>query len=181
MLTSPTLTLNSAQNSYISDFFHIFDLVLQKRLPNLFELLIWHQKTTFWRPLWRFFIRSFVAALVRRHLRFWPVLLLLLTTHAWEKSRWAMVPVQCSASQHSDQFLVQGYVQCGGRQVLSRAGHLLFLSVLMLPHHSGQIPETAAFYTYMPNTGRGEFTPRESEVKTERTLVVYGLLGPWLN
>jgi hypothetical protein len=39
----------------------------------------------------------------------------------------------------------------------------------MMPHRPGQIPKTAALYTYTPNTGRGEFTPRESEVKTERT------------
>jgi hypothetical protein len=52
----------------------------------------------------------------------------------------------------------------------------------MLPNRSGQIPETAALYTYVPNTGRGEFTPREkSEVKTERTPVVYGLPGLRLN
>jgi hypothetical protein len=45
----------------------------------------------------------------------------------------------------------------------------------MLLHCSGQIPETAALYTYTPNTRRGEFTPREGEVKTERTLVELGL------
>jgi hypothetical protein len=50
----------------------------------------------------------------------------------------------------------------------SQSGH-----VLMLPHCSGQIPKTAALYTYAQNTGRGEFTPRESEVKTEWTPVVY--------
>ncbi len=55
-----------------------------------------------------------------------------------------------------------------------------YLTLLMLPDRSGQIPETAALYTYAPNTGRGEFTPRESEVKTKRTPVVYGLPGPGL-
>jgi hypothetical protein len=45
----------------------------------------------------------------------------------------------------------------------------------MLLHCSGQIPETAALYTYTPNTGRGEFTPREGEVKTEWTPVELGL------
>jgi hypothetical protein len=34
-----------------------------------------------------------------------------------------------------------------GGWVLSRAGLSLFLSVVMLPHHSGQIPETAALYS----------------------------------
>jgi hypothetical protein len=57
----------------------------------------------------------------------------------------------------------------------SQSGH-----ILMLPHRSGQIPETAALYTYAPNTGRGEFTPRESEVKTERTPVGYGQFRPRL-
>ncbi len=65
-----------------------------------------------------------------------------------------------------------------GRRILSRAGLSL---LLMLPYHSGQIPETTALYKYAPNTGRCEFTPRESEVKTERTPVVYGLPGPRLN
>ncbi len=54
------------------------------------------------------------------------------------------------------------------------------MGLLMLPHRSGQIPVTAALYTYDPNTGRGEVTPRESEVKTEWTPVVYGLPGPQL-
>ncbi len=48
-----------------------------------------------------------------------------------------------------------------GRRILSRAGLSL---LLMLPNRSGQIPETAALYSYAPITGRGEFTPRESEV-----------------
>jgi hypothetical protein len=34
--------------------------------------------------------------------------------------------------------------------------------------------------THYANTGRGEFTPRESEVKTERTPVLNILPGPWL-
>jgi hypothetical protein len=56
----------------------------------------------------------------------------------------------------------------------SQSGRSLALSqwTYKLPHRSGQIPETAALYTYAPNTGRGEFTPRESEAKTERTPVV---------
>ncbi len=51
----------------------------------------------------------------------------------------------------------------------------------MMPDRPGQIPETAALYTYTPNTGRGEFTPRESEVKTKQTPVVYEFSGPRLN
>ncbi len=64
----------------------LFDLFLQKRLQNLFELLTWRQKTTFWHPFWCFFIRSSVALLLCRHPHFRPVLLLLQTTRAREKS-----------------------------------------------------------------------------------------------
>jgi hypothetical protein len=62
----------------------------------------------------------------------------------------------------------------------SQSGRSLAFSVdlLILPHRSGQIPETAALYTHASYTGRGEFTPRKSEAKTERTPVVYGLPDP---
>ncbi len=70
----------------IYQIFILFDLFLQKHLPNLFELLTWPQKMTFWRTFWRFFVRNSVASLLCRHPRFRPVLMLLQTTRAREKS-----------------------------------------------------------------------------------------------
>jgi hypothetical protein len=67
--------------------------------------------------------------------------------------------VRSGTSQHSDQFLILGCVECGGRWVLSQASLLLFLNVVMLPHHSGQIPETAAlYYTRAKNQERQVYT-----------------------
>ncbi len=54
------------------------------------------------------------------------------------------------------------YIAGGGR---FSVGLSLFLSVEMLLHRSGHIPEIAVLYTHVPNTGRGEFTPRESVSK----------------
>ncbi len=45
---------------------------------------------------------------------------------------------------------------------------------------SSRLPKPQRSITHLPDTGRGEITPRESEVKTERTPVVNGLPGPWL-
>jgi hypothetical protein len=64
-----------------------------------------------------------------------------------------------------------------GRRVLS----LFFLSVVMLPHRSGQISKNAAFYYTHAKYRRGKLKPRESEVKTEWTPVVKGLPRPQLN
>jgi hypothetical protein len=86
--------------------------------------------------------------------------------------------VRCGARQHSYQFLVPGRVERRGRQVYSRVS--LYLSKVILPHRSGRIPETAALYYTSATYRRGEFTPRESEVKTKQTTVVNGLPGPWL-
>jgi hypothetical protein len=44
----------------------------------------------------------------------------------------------------------------------------------------GRFPKPQRFMTRYENTGRGEFTPRESEVKTERTPVLNTLPGPRL-
>jgi hypothetical protein len=52
----------------------------------------------------------------------------------------------CGTSQHSIQFLVPVCVERGGRQLLCQAGLSIFLSVVMLPHRSGQIYETAVLY-----------------------------------
>jgi hypothetical protein len=60
-------------------------------------------------------------------------------------------------------------------RVLSRASLSLSLNVEMFSHCSGQIPKTIVLYYTCVNTGRGEFTPRESEVKTQRTPIVYRL------
>jgi hypothetical protein len=43
---------------------------------------------------------------------------------------------------------------------------------------SNRFPKPQRSITHLPDTGRGEFTPRESEVKTERTLVVKGPQTP---
>jgi hypothetical protein len=45
----------------------------------------------------------------------------------------------------------------------------LFLSGLLVVHRSGQSPKTIVLYSManLPNTVRGKFTPRESQVKTE--------------
>jgi hypothetical protein len=58
----------------------------------------------------------------------------------------------------------------GGRFSVGHAPSL-FLSVLMLLHCIG----------HMPNTGRGDSAASESEVKTEQTLVLDGLPGPQFN
>jgi hypothetical protein len=42
----------------IKYFIFLFYLFLQKRLSDLFELMTWPQKMTFWRPFWRIFVRS---------------------------------------------------------------------------------------------------------------------------
>ncbi len=91
---------------------------------------------------------------------------------------WPWSAVRCGTRQHSYQFLVPGLVECGGRRVPSRAS--LYLSEVILPHHSGQIPKTAALYYTSANTRRSEITPRESEVITERPPVVNELPRPRL-
>jgi hypothetical protein len=44
----------------------------------------------------------------------------------------------------------------------------------------GRFPKPQRSMTHYTNTGRGEFTPRENEVKTERTPVLNILPGPRL-
>ncbi len=93
-------------------------------------------------------------------------------------------PVRCGASQHSNQLLVPGHVECRGRRVLSWVGLLLFLSVIMLPNSSGQIPETTAlYYTPAKYRERWVYTLRQrgqnwtdpSSRRTSRTPVELGL------
>jgi hypothetical protein len=106
-----------------------------------------------------------------------PFVFTAITDRVREKSRWAIVHSALWHQSILQPILVWGPIECGGRRVLSRACSLLFLSVLMLPHHSGQISETTALYiTHVPNIGRSE-----REIKTEQTPVVDGLPGPQLN
>ncbi len=110
---------------FLYNVLFFLDVFLQKHLPNLYKLLTWHQKTMFWwpfwHPFWSFFVRTSVTLLLCRHPRFRPVLLLLQTTWVQEKSRRAMVRSVVQRQLNSDQFLVPGQVECGGRRVLSRA------------------------------------------------------------
>ncbi len=80
--------------NFVSTSHFFFDLFLQKRLPDLFELLTWPQKMTFKRPFWRFFVRNPAAAF------------------------------PAEPEKNSNQFPVAGRVECGGRRVLSRARSL---------------------------------------------------------
>jgi hypothetical protein len=78
---------------------------------------------------------------------FRSVLLLLQTPRVREKSHptglWPTV--LCNANQHSSQFLVPGHVECGERQILSRACSLsLSLTGQLVLHCSGKISETVA-------------------------------------
>jgi hypothetical protein len=62
---------------------------------------------------------------------------------------------------------------------------LSFLLYSWRPTVLGRFPKPECSMTHYANTGRGEFTPRESEVKTERTPVLnilvpdYGKPGSW--
>jgi hypothetical protein len=93
------LTLNSVQNSYVSEFLKNY-LFLQKRLPNLFELLNRRQKGHFVVHFDLFL--SEVWSLHDPALPpFRSVLLLLQTTRGWEKSRRAVV---CSPVRRKSTF-----------------------------------------------------------------------------
>jgi hypothetical protein len=164
-LTSPTLTSNSGQNSYMTYCF-LFDLFLQKRLLNLFEPLTRHQKRRFDIRFDVFsselLSRRYSGAITASDRFFFPI-----TDHP---SAGKVPPgrgPQCGAAPVKFRS-----VSCPGpRRVRGEAGSQSG-RILMLPHCPGQILETAALSKYAPNTGRGEFTPRESEVKTKRTPVV---------
>ncbi len=115
-LTSPTLMSNSWQNSYASNF--LKNLFLQKRLPDLFELLTWCQKMMLWHPFSYIFIRSPAAAPPYRTLPFHLVLLLLQTTQGRRSPGGGP---QSSAAPARNQFLVSGCIEHSGWWVLSRA------------------------------------------------------------
>jgi hypothetical protein len=157
------------------------DLILQKLLPNLFELLTWRKKITFWCPFWLFFVRSPAA---ETHCRppppFHLVLLWIQTTRGREKSRRAMVR---SPEQYQSTFQsVSGCRPCRVREVMGSQSGPLFLSFLVYSwRHTflGRFQNCSALWNYA-KTGRDEFTPHKSEVKTKRTLVVNGHPGPWL-
>jgi hypothetical protein len=119
---------SSGQNSYMSDFFKI-DLFLQKRLANLSKLLKWRQKIMFWRPFWRFFIRSRAAETDCRPPPFRLVLLCIQTTRGREKSRQSVVrsPVQRQSTFQS----VSGRGPCWVQGVAGSQSGLLSLSFLV--------------------------------------------------
>jgi hypothetical protein len=112
------------------------------------------------------------------------VLLCIQTTQEREKSRWAVVH---SAVQRQSTF--QSVSGRGPRRVRGVAGSqsgLLSLSFLLYSWRCTilgrfQKPQRSmTSMTHYAKAGRGEFTPRESEVKTERTPVLNVLPAPQL-
>jgi hypothetical protein len=79
------------QENFRSTSHFFLNLFLQKRLPDIFELLTWPQKITFKRPFWRFFVRNPTATSPAEPPPFRPVLLFIQTTWAREKSRRAVL------------------------------------------------------------------------------------------
>jgi hypothetical protein len=99
-------------------------LFLQKHLPSLFELLTWPKK-------WRFdgLFDDFLSEVRSQHHPSDPPP----SAHFYcyyrppegrSSPAWPWSTVRCGASQHSNQFLVMGRVECGGWRVLSRARSL---------------------------------------------------------
>jgi hypothetical protein len=116
---------------------------------NVFQIFV-----NFWLVLKKshfdviFFVFSSEFLLRRRPADppFCLVLMLLQTTRGWEKSHQAVVcsPVQRQSIPVS--FLPLISAECRGGGFSVGPALLLFLSVLMLPHCSGQISETRALY-----------------------------------
>ncbi len=157
------------------------DLFLQKRLANLFELLTWCKKMMFCHPFWCFFIRSQAAETYC-----WPppprlVLLCIQTTRGQEKSRWAVVR---TAVRRQSTF--QSVSSWGLRRMRGVAGSqsgplsLTFLVYCWRRTVLCRFTKPQCSMTHYAKTGRGEFTPREMEVKTERTPVLNVRPGPGL-
>ncbi len=138
----------------------------------------------FWRPFWCFFIRSPVAARPCQ-----PPLLPFGFTAITDHPHWLpecrrspavlWSAVRWSASQHSNQLIVVGSVECKGGRFLVGPTLWLFLSVLMLPHSSGQISETAALHnTSAKYQERWVYTSHFVKVRSK----LYGRLPrPWFN
>jgi hypothetical protein len=100
------------------------DLFLQKCLANLFKLLTWRQKMTFWHPHFEVFSSEVLSqrdpadlpASDQFYCHYRP------PERGWSPARpWSAV--RCCVSQHSYQFLVTGHAECGGGQVPSWASN----------------------------------------------------------
>ncbi len=131
---------NSGQNSYMPDFF-LIDLFLQKRFANLFELLTGCQKMTFWRPLWRFSVRSRAAETYCRP----PPLPLSFTVYT-DHPRAGEVPpavVRCTAQRQSTFQPVSGR---GLHRVWGVAGSQSGLLSLYFLQYSWRAPFWADFH-----------------------------------
>ncbi len=126
-------------------------LFLQQLLPNLFELLTWHQKLGFDIHFDVFCSATLPAPpCLQFYCYYRPPKRQKSPTRPWSA-------VLCGASRHSNQFLVPGRFECGG-EAGSQSGPL-FLSVVMLPHRSGQISERAAlYYTHAKHRKRWLYT-----------------------
>ncbi len=171
---------NSGQNSYMSDF-----LKFTYSCRNVLRIFL-----SFWHDVkkWRFDVHFgvFLSEVgPQRHIAEPPPFRLVLpwiqTTWWREKSRRAVVR---SAVRRQSTF--QSVSSRGPRRVRGVAGSQsgpLSLSFLLYSWRRtvlGRFPKPQRSMTHYANTGRGEFTPRESEVKTELTPVLNILPGPRL-
>jgi hypothetical protein len=106
-------------------------------------------------------------------------------TRGREKSRRAVVRSTMrrqSAFQSAFQS-VSSHGPCRVRRVVGSQSGPLSLSFLLYSWRRtvlGRFPKPQRSMTHYAETGSGEFTPRESEVKTERTPVLNVLPGPRL-
>jgi hypothetical protein len=92
--------------------------------------------------------------------------------------------LQSGAAQSEFQSVSSTVQSAGGDRFSVKSALSLFLSGLIVPHRSRQIPETVALY-YTPNktknTRQGQYTPCDREVKTECIPVFDKLSRPWFN
>jgi hypothetical protein len=84
------------------------------------------------------------------------------------------------ASQNTNRFPVPGCGECGGWQVFSRAGLLLFPSGSLVPHRSGQVPETGRLYAVTHHTSNTLHIPRSSYLDLVVLLLLVRKWGPTL-
>jgi hypothetical protein len=171
---------NSGKNSYISDF-----LKLTYSCRKVLQIFL-----NFWHDIkkWRFDVHFDVVFFQKSGREdilptapFHLVLLWIQTTWWREKSHRAVVR---SAVRRQSTF--QSVSGCGPRRVRGVTGSQsgpLSLSFLLYSWRRtvlGRFPKPQRSMTHYANTGRGEFTPRESEIKTERTPVLNILPRPRL-
>jgi hypothetical protein len=126
---------------------YFFYLFLQKRLPDLFELMTWPQKMTFWHPFWHIFVRNQAAASPAE-----PPLPPGFTAYTDHLSAGEVPPghgPQSGAApvKNSNQFPVAGRIECGWGGFSVVLALSLFLSGLLAPHRSGHVPETDGLYS----------------------------------